>query len=164
MRRRSWVFGCIVGLVLGWLLGHLGRSRDASVPAHLVPLSEAVFYESPDGKTRMSLWLGPRQGHSNVRLHVGYGVFQPGAQVAEHVHAESHEILFVLRGRGRLTLNGTERVVEAPMAIFIPAGTAHAFTNDGPEALSAVQVYDPAGPEVRFTRWTRRPSETLPWP
>lgn len=164
MRRRPWVFGCLVGLVLGWLLSYLGRSQDTSGPAHLVPLSEAAFYESPDGKTLMGLWLGPQQGHSNVRLHVGYGVFRPGAQVAEHVHTDSHEILFVLRGRGRLTLNGTERVVEAPMAIFIPAGTTHAFTNDGKETLSAVQVYDPAGPEARFTRWTRRPSETLRGP
>jgi len=164
MRHRSWVLGCLVGLVLGWALGLLGRPQVASGPPHLVSLSEAAFYESPDGKTLMGLWLGPQQGHANVRLHVGYGVFQPGAQVAEHVHSDSHEILFVLRGRGRLTLNGTERVVEAPMAIFIPAGTAHAFTNDGPEALSAVQVYDPAGPEARFTRWTRRSSETLRWP
>jgi len=71
--------------------------------------------------------------------------------------------LFVLRGRGRLTLNGVDRTVEAPMAIFIPAGTPHAFTNDGDDTLYAVQVYDPAGPEARFTRWAHRPAETLRW-
>ncbi len=161
MRRRAWVLGSLVSLVLGWTLGYLGRSQDASAPAHLVP--EAAFYESPDGKTLMGLWLGPQRGHADVRLHVGYGLFQPGARVAEHVHREAHEILFVLRGRGRLTLNGAERSVEAPMAIFIPAGTSHAFTNDGDEALTAVQVYDPAGPEARFTRWARRPPGTLRW-
>jgi quercetin dioxygenase-like cupin family protein len=163
MHRRSWVFGCLVGLALGWTVGHAGRSHDAPDRAYLVSLSEAAFYESPDGKTLMGLWLGPQRGHANVRLHVGYAVFRTGARVAEHLHAESHEILFVLRGRGRLTLNGVDRTVEAPMAIFIPAGTPHAFTNDGDDTLYAVQVYDPAGPEARFTRWAHRPAETLRW-
>lgn len=165
MRRRyiSWLGACMIGVVLGWALGGLGRPPGAPGLPRLVGFSEAAFYESPDGKTLMGLWLGPQQGHPNVRLHLGYGVFRPGARVAEHVHADADELLFVLRGRGRLTLNGRDRVIEAPLAVFIPAGTPHAFLNDGPDTLTAVQVYDPAGPEARFTRWTRRPPGELRW-
>ncbi len=62
-----------------------------------------------------------------------------------HVHrtlAESHD---VREGRLGITMEGVERVVDAPGSIEIPRGTPHTFRVVGDQAVRTVVDYRPAG-------------------
>jgi quercetin dioxygenase-like cupin family protein len=75
---------------------------------------------------------------------------QAGAGVPAHAHKGSDEILYILGGRGTTTISGQSFTVAKDDAILIPAGAEHSLVVD--EALSAVQVYAPGGPEQRFKK------------
>ncbi len=78
-------------------------------------------------------------------------VMLPGAQVPEHTHDQAAELIYILSGSARMTLDGKETVVVAGMAIYIPAGVKHSLVLDSKvEPLRALQVYTPGGPEQRF--------------
>lgn len=70
------------------------------------------------------------------------------AKVAEHVHANETEILYVLEGSGTMTIAGQAVAVTPTSVIQIPPNTKHAFA--AAAAVRALQVYTPAGPEQRF--------------
>jgi quercetin dioxygenase-like cupin family protein len=75
-------------------------------------------------------------------------------RVPMHRHT-SAELLFVLGGGGSLYgLEGEKKgtPLAAGSAVYIAAGTAHAFVQTGDEACTALQLYAPAGPEQRFKR------------
>ncbi|MSP63851.1 MAG: cupin domain-containing protein [Myxococcales bacterium] len=71
-----------------------------------------------------------------------------GATIPQHLHETSDEILFILAGRGELTVAGKIYPVAAGDAIRIPNATLHALVVL--EKISAVQCYAPGGPEQRF--------------
>ncbi|MFN7132178.1 MAG: cupin domain-containing protein, partial [Myxococcales bacterium] len=75
---------------------------------------------------------------------------EPGAEVPPHVHEKSVELLYVLEGEARMTLEGETLVLRAGAAVRIPMNARHSaqVTSKGP--LKAVQVYSPSGPEQRF--------------
>ncbi len=73
-----------------------------------------------------------------------------GANVAEHVHGKETELLYVLAGAGTMTVAGTPVPVTATSVVEIPPNTPHSFV--ATEAVRAVQVYTPAGPEQRFKK------------
>ena len=71
-----------------------------------------------------------------------------GARLAEHVHAGETELLYVLAGRGTLTVGGVDLPVTATSVVQIPRNTRHAFS--AASDVRAVQIFTPAGPEQRF--------------
>jgi len=73
-----------------------------------------------------------------------------GAKVAEHVHDHETEMLYVLAGSGTMTIDGNQLPIAATSVIQIPPGTKHAFV--AAEAVRALQIYTPAGPEQRFKK------------
>jgi quercetin dioxygenase-like cupin family protein len=95
-------------------------------------------------------------GQGDVRLYLD-GVPAPfavdklcagkGTSVPRHEHP-SDELLYVLSGKGTTTLGDHSDVERAGDFVTIPRGTPHALVVD--EALCAVQVYAPQGPEQRF--------------
>jgi quercetin dioxygenase-like cupin family protein len=75
-----------------------------------------------------------------------------GAKVAEHVHANETEALYLLEGSGTMTVKGTALAVTASSVVQIPPNTKHAF--EATTAVRALQIYTPAGPEQRFKKKT----------
>lgn len=71
-----------------------------------------------------------------------------GATVPPHRHSSSEELLFVLAGRGDTTIAGERFTIGPGDALRIPAGAEHSLVVS--EAMEAVQVYAPGGPEQRF--------------
>jgi quercetin dioxygenase-like cupin family protein len=70
------------------------------------------------------------------------------AVVPEHVHANETELLYLLDGRGTMTIAGQPIEITPTSVIQIPPNTKHGFTAATP--VRALQVYTPAGPEQRF--------------
>ena len=109
-------------------------------------------YIAPTGLTTAELFINgttvPEAPAALSILTIG-----PGANVPEHVHDGSAELLFILEGGGTMTVAGVAQAVSTGSAIYIPAATPHSYTNDAVEMTRAVQVYVGAGPEARFRNW-----------
>ncbi|MBT8495125.1 MAG: cupin domain-containing protein [Deltaproteobacteria bacterium] len=101
-------------------------------------------------------------GKASVRLYFDAGVVlgnsaylgvftaDPGTKVPEHTHPGETEMLFVLAGEARMTVDGKPFPVGKGDAIQVPPGTLHAAEVMGKEPFQAIQVYTPSGPEQRF--------------
>ncbi len=74
----------------------------------------------------------------------------PGMAVPAHTHDDASEYLYLLSGRGRMRAADETFEVRAGMGVQVPRGVEHAFEVEGDEAVRAVQIYAPAGPEQRF--------------
>jgi quercetin dioxygenase-like cupin family protein len=126
--------------------GHAASGR------HWVEKGEAApAYRILNGKGTARLLLGPGNGIQEAA--VDEFVFDPGASVPEHAHDGSAEILFIQSGAVDMTINGEHVPAGAGDAIYIPAGAKHTARVLGDrEAVRAVQVYLPPGPEQRYTQ------------
>ncbi len=71
-----------------------------------------------------------------------------GVTVAEHVHQNESEMLYILAGSGTMTVAGVQLAVTPTSVVQVPPGTKHTFTASAD--VRALQIYTPAGPEQRF--------------
>ena len=60
-----------------------------------------------------------------------------------HYHILSEEIVYVLKGRGIMTVGKEARPIQPGDVIAIPRGVAHGVENRSPEPLVAVSVMSP---------------------
>jgi mannose-6-phosphate isomerase-like protein (cupin superfamily) len=67
-----------------------------------------------------------------------------GGATAEHYHRLSEELYLVSSGRGRLVIDGEERIISAGDCALIPPGTRHKVFNVGAEPLRLVCACSPA--------------------
>jgi len=61
------------------------------------------------------------------------GVFDVGDGLVPHIHPESEEVYYVIRGRGTVYISKEKREIstEPDMALYIPPRTIHAVKNTG---------------------------------
>jgi quercetin dioxygenase-like cupin family protein len=90
----------------------------------------------PDKMAKIALATTPR---AQLDLYA----LAPGQSQKPHVHADQDKICYVVEGRGRFTLDGTDEVLESGHAIVARAGAAHGIVNDGPEPLVVLVVVVP---------------------
>jgi quercetin dioxygenase-like cupin family protein len=57
--------------------------------------------------------------------------FRPGQALPRHTHAHEHEVFDVLAGEGTIWLAGRPVRAGPGTTVFVPAGVAHGFENDG---------------------------------
>src|SRR5205814_5559824 len=72
-----------------------------------------------------------------------YHLVQVRGSESPHRHAAHDLTVFVLRGRGTLTLGEGRRALAAGDAAAIPRGAVHWFANGGPPAALALAVFTP---------------------
>jgi mannose-6-phosphate isomerase len=65
---------------------------------------------------------------------------RPGKRLSYQRHARRSEHWFVVRGRGRVLLDGTDVPVRAGSAVDVPVGAAHRITNTGEVDLVFIEV------------------------
>ena len=61
----------------------------------------------------------------------------------DNYHPESDQWLFVVSGRGVVTVDGEDQAVAAGDLLRIDAGERHAVENDGDAPLETLNVYTP---------------------
>ena len=77
------------------------------------------------------------------------GVMPPG-RAPNHFH-RYEEVLFILRGKGRLWAGETPVPIESGTYIFLPRAQPHCVENTGSDELRLLGVFYPAGsPAVRY--------------
>jgi len=120
----------------------------------VVPTAEAPRHIIAGGKGRATLLLNPTTGATAASVTLLE--LQPGAEVPEHTHETSAEILYIEEGAAEMTVSGETLRVGKGDAVYIPAGAKHsARVVSKDAALKAVQVYAGPGPEMRFTQGPR---------
>jgi mannose-6-phosphate isomerase-like protein (cupin superfamily) len=118
-----------------------------------VGTAEAPTFRIGQGKGTAVLLLNEATGASAASL--GVLELETGAQVAEHLHESSVEMLYVEEGSAEMTVEGQLLTVKAGDGVYIPAGVRHsARVPEGTPRLRAVQVYVGPGPEQRFRQGT----------
>jgi mannose-6-phosphate isomerase-like protein (cupin superfamily) len=68
----------------------------------------------------------------------------PGGATTEHYHRASEELYLVSAGRGRLLMDGEERLISEGDCALIPPGTRHKVVNIGAGPLRIVCACSPA--------------------
>jgi quercetin dioxygenase-like cupin family protein len=95
---------------------------------------------------------------SSDDLSLGTQLVPPGAGIPRHVHAYWDEFIYVLDGRGIVTLNDERVPIQKGATIFIPKGSWHGFENPDAE-LFVLWAATPTGQEEFFRAISSRPGE-----
>lgn len=83
-------------------------------------------------------------GHYKVKELIVF----PGQRLSYQLHYHRTEHWQVLEGKGVVTLNGVEQVMEVADTIWIPSETAHRLANHGDEPLVVLEVQYLEGDEL----------------
>jgi mannose-6-phosphate isomerase-like protein (cupin superfamily) len=67
-----------------------------------------------------------------------------GGATTEHLHRTSEELYLITAGRGRLIIDGEERVMQEGDCALIPPGARHKVFNVGAEPLRIVCACSPS--------------------
>lgn len=150
----------VIGLAIGLLLGvttttviaqqtdrQTGEQPQADNDKPEVVMSEglAPTRNSPDGNAQI---LSLAEGDN---AFVGKLSVAPGASLPEHTD-DAEEYLYVLRGKGTITINGNEYDVQPRTIIYIPPGAKTTYKNDS-QKLVALQVFAGPEPADKYTKW-----------
>ena len=63
------------------------------------------------------------------------GTLQPGASIGMHTHTTGSEIIYILRGTGKVIYDHTTENLQPGSCHYCPKGHAHSLINDGTEDL-----------------------------
>jgi mannose-6-phosphate isomerase-like protein (cupin superfamily) len=87
------------------------------------------------GGTLKRMFNPETAGTENMTFTVGY--FPPDEGLQSHIHPESEEVYYVVRGEGEVYLGMDKKPmsIEPDMAIYIPSGVIHGVKNTGKERL-----------------------------
>jgi len=71
-----------------------------------------------------------------------------GAELGEEAHQNTDEILFVVKGKGEVTLNGRKERIRRHDAVFVASGEDHNLRNVGRQDLKLLCVCSPPSSRV----------------
>jgi quercetin dioxygenase-like cupin family protein len=74
----------------------------------------------------------------------------PGLGAPEHTHPENEELIVVLDGQARFSVEGQEEPLGSGDTIVIAAGEWHSFVNTGVRVLHTMAVFSSATPTVTY--------------
>ena len=101
--------------------------------------AEAPDYtgEAPGAFFGYARSMGSAQLGLNVRVLAPHTVHKPPGDpdTGGHSHRTIEEIYFVLKGSGRMEVDGATQMVRPGDAILIPAGAWHSLENNGTSEL-----------------------------
>jgi quercetin dioxygenase-like cupin family protein len=100
---------------------------------------------TPGPKRKVTLALDQQ-----AQAYLGILEAEAGAVVPEHAHDGSAELLYVLAGKGTVTIGGRALELGPDCALHIPEQAPHEATFES--AFKAVQIYAPSGPEKRWKK------------
>ena len=101
----------------------------------------------PTGDRWYRVLVDDELGSTQVTQFVGS---IPPGRAPDHFH-NYEEVLFILRGIGRMWAGDTHAPIAAGSCVYLPKGQVHCVENTGDEELRLLGVFYPAGsPSVRY--------------
>jgi len=101
-------------------------------------------FENPTGERIYELVGKPEELGGAVRHSVGYVVISPKRFSLLHYHPEAEETYYVMKGKGKMLVNGKEYFVNEGDVIFIHPNEQHQIFTDGKENLEFIVICAPA--------------------
>lgn len=146
MSYRELIVGIIIGLGMGAGVSTVLAQDDTNDrPETVIREGLAPTRAAPNDKAQITLYAeGDKAFLGKLRV-------KPGAKLPEHTD-KSEEYLYVLKGKGTLTVSGTDYEIEPHTGVYIPAGAKVTYKN-GDGVLEAVQFFAPADSANKYTDW-----------
>jgi mannose-6-phosphate isomerase-like protein (cupin superfamily) len=118
---------------------------DSRVPPPLVRLADRPAQPTADRWYRVM--VDDEIGSTQVTQFVG--AIPPG-RAPDHFH-QYEEVLFILKGEGRMWAGETNTPIASGSCIYLPKGQMHCVENTSKDELRLLGVFYPAGsPSVRY--------------
>ena len=109
-----------------------------------VPLVHENDVEELNLPGRHLRWLVNREMLNATHLSVCVVRIAPGETVKPaHSHPNGEEVVYIIRGRGRVVVDGVVDAVKEGTAILFPQGSVHMLQNNGSEEMKAICFYAP---------------------
>lgn len=83
----------------------------------------------------------------------------PGEDIGEEIHSDTDQILYLVKGEGRLMMNGEKRPFKKHDLVLVHAGTKHNFVNTGEEEMKIITMYSPPHHPVGTIHRTKADAE-----
>ena len=72
----------------------------------------------------------------------------------QHLHAhEPEQMYFILEGKGLMTVDGEQKVVQSGDCIYFPSGTEHGLKNNGESVLRYLSAASPSFTQEQCEEW-----------
>ena len=102
--------------------------RAYAPPVQVRSRDGAEAFTTKDGSTIREL-------HHTELQSLAEATLEPAQATDRHHHRVTEEIYFVLKGSGRMEVDGATQIVRPGDAILIPAGAWHSLENNGNSEL-----------------------------
>jgi len=90
---------------------------------------------------------------TEFRVHITR--FQPGAGADPHTHEWEHA-MYIMKGTGKVVIEGEEAIVKPGMLAFVPKNGVHSIYNIGEDELVVWGVSGPPKTEAGYAQLKRR--------
>lgn len=67
----------------------------------------------------------------------------PGEDIGSEVHADTDQVLYLVKGEGKVILNGEEKPFKEGDIVLVHAGTEHNFITQGEAPMKIITMYSP---------------------
>ena len=94
---------------------------------------------------------GPKYIFRGPRMEWGILILKPGGSLGAHYHKEVEETFYLLEGKARLLVDGTEYSGGVGDAFRLEPGEKHNIINDSQSAVQAVFIKCPYKPEDKIS-------------
>lgn len=103
---------------------------------------------------------------SSLNFSMSMQTVAPGCFIREHTHDRNEEIVYVVEGKGSVTIDGDDRPIERGSCVFLGFNRKHQFNNPGPGPLTLLILFAPGGLDKFHAEIGRskRPGEAPPAP
>jgi oxalate decarboxylase/phosphoglucose isomerase-like protein (cupin superfamily) len=92
-------------------------------------------------------WYVTPSNTEGATITFGEGMLMPGRDHERHNHPDAEELIYILSGKGEMTLGDESFSVSDGDTVHIPKGAFHSVRNSGWMPLRILAVYSPGGPE-----------------
>ena len=146
MNYKQLIIGLFVGLMLGASMSSVfAQDQENKRPEVVMREGLAPTRAAANGNAQITLFAEGEHGFMGKLRMAG------GAKVPEH-QDESEEFLYVLKGEGTITVDGTEYDVTPNTGIFLPAGAKVSYQN-GDRVMEALQFFAPTDSANKYSGW-----------
>lgn len=112
-----------------------------------------VLKLGPPATGDMVIKVDPKRTGSTFAM--GTESLAPGAAIPVHRHLSQDEVLFIYKGQGRATLEGTSMTVLPGIMLYVPRNAWHGLRNTGTGLLQFTWTSAPPGIEEFFREISR---------
>jgi quercetin dioxygenase-like cupin family protein len=110
-----------------------------------LPIVDENSIEALDLPGRQLRWLMSRETVDPQHCSMCVIQVAPGETVRPaHSHPNGEEIIYIVRGSGKVMIEGVVEPVKAGSAILFPQGKVHMLRNSGTEEMKVVCFFAPA--------------------